>query len=118
MISDLFRAFGAYGEGTAPKVAFYKGDFFVSTISGVEDSEHPFETAVSHKQYYGGKWICVEEYDTLEDAKVGHEKWIGIMKNLPDNLVDVSTSAAFLDEDDVRGHANWRIRPRRRGRGE
>ena len=96
------------GAGLAPKVAYYEErDFFVSTISGVVDSEHSCETAVCHKKYYGGKWIVAEEYDTPEDAKIGHEKWVGVMKIPPDELADVSTSGFYKDRD--AGGTAWRV---------
>jgi len=102
--------------GILPKVAFHDGDFRISTISDVPDSEHSFETAVAHREYYGGKWICVEEYDTVEQALAGHEKWVETMKNLPDQIIDISTSEEFKSKDEVRGHSNWRVHPRHRGK--
>jgi hypothetical protein len=65
----------------------------VDTCS-VTDGSCPFETAVLHPEYNGGRWVIVEAYGTKEEAKVGHEKWIKIMtaKTLPESLIDCCNS--------------------------
>lgn len=79
---------------------YEKGKLFVSTAR-VTDSSKPFETAVSHPNYDGGKIVIVELYDTLKGAQAGHKKWVRTMtaKKLPKSLRDVSTAdvAAFCD---------------------
>ena len=67
----------------------------VSTIQA-SDTDHPYETAVSHFELNPGRWTVVEEYDSLEDAQAGHEKWIARMTgdDLPEKLEDVSTCLA------------------------
>lgn len=76
------------------KVArFENGDLIISTAR-VTDTEHPFETGIAHPQYNRNHIIIVEEYDSLEDAKEGHERWVAFMTkgDLPDELIDVSSS--------------------------
>jgi len=76
------------------KVAkFERGNLFISTAR-VTDSTEPYETAVAHPQYNKGELVIVEMYNTKEDAKAGHKKWVKLMtaKKLPKKLNDVSTS--------------------------
>ena len=70
------------------------GDVIVDTCYRSETGM--FETGVSHPQYNSGKWIIVEEYETREQARAGHDKWLAVMTadELPDTLVDVSTAWA------------------------
>lgn len=76
------------------KVARYEKDgVFVDTCA-VTDSKQPYETAISHPNYNNDKLVIVEMYDTIEEAKKGHEEWVKRMtaKELPKSLKDVSTS--------------------------
>lgn len=76
------------------KVARYeKDDVFVDTCR-ITDSEQPYETAVAHPKYNDNKIVIVEMYNTEEEAKRGHSKWVKKMtsKKLPKTLKDVSTS--------------------------
>lgn len=44
------------------------------------------ETAVSHPFYNRGLWVVVETYTDPEQAKEGHDKWVGVFdegKRLP-----------------------------------
>ena len=56
----------------------------------VNDGSHDYETAIAHPSYNGGQWIIVEAYDTPDQAKDGHYKWVNIMSanNLPEYLDD------------------------------
>jgi hypothetical protein len=60
----------------------------------VSDGEKPFETAVKHPRYDGGKWIIVEAYDTIGQAELGHKRWVTIMTGdpLPESLTDCANS--------------------------
>jgi len=71
---------------------FQKEEFTVSTVTP-SDTNEP-ETAVEHPDYNNGKWVIVEEYKSIGDAKIGHEKWVKAMtaEILPEILVDVSSS--------------------------
>lgn len=93
------------------KVArFEQGDLMVSTAK-VIDSTFLYETAVAHPNYNDGEIVIVDNYDTLSDAKKGHERWVKIMTTepLPERLKDVSGAgiASLLDlfSDD------WRDKP-------
>jgi hypothetical protein len=74
-----------------------QGNLVVSTAA-VNDSLHPFETAVKHPAFNGGKWIIVETYDDRDSARAGHDKWTDIMTRpeLPAQLHDVSTANVVL----------------------
>lgn len=54
----------------------------------VSDAEKDYETAVSHPDYNEGDWIVVEAYDTAQQAKEGHAKWVNVMEEPPDMLED------------------------------
>lgn len=73
---------------------FGRRGMVVDTCGGINDSKHEYETAVAHPSYNDGKWIVVEGYDTEEEARDGHEKWVKIMtaESLPSILNDVSTA--------------------------
>lgn len=68
-------------------------DFIIDTCY-VDDAEKPFETGIKHPEYNNGKWIIVEDYDSKNEAKAGHERWVKIMtkKELPEQLIDINTS--------------------------
>jgi len=75
------------------KIARYEKDgIFVDTCA-VGDSEQPYETAIEHPKYNNGVMIIVQMYDTKEQAKKGHNKWVKKMtaQNLPKAIKDVST---------------------------
>ena len=55
---------------------------FIDTAR-VSDGVKPFETAVEHLNYNDGKMVIVENYDTIEQAKQGHEKWVKTMTSFP-----------------------------------
>ena len=76
------------------KVANYSNDDLVIDTCMVTDSDEPYETAIAHLAYNGGKWIIVEMYSNKAKANEGHKKWIEVMtsEKLPDTLVDVSTA--------------------------
>ncbi len=61
----------------------------------VTDSEEPYETGICHPQYNEGSWVIVEMYNTKEEAKEGHKRWVEVFSKdeLPIKLQDVGTSA-------------------------
>ncbi len=77
--------------------------YIVSTVRNTGDSKQPYETAI---QVAGRPWVVVEEYPTIELAKIGHVQWTDYATTNPlDGLVDVSTcrlKRALLDEGDDR----------------
>lgn len=75
----------------------------------VSDSAQPYETAVKHTHYNGGKWVIVELYDSKQEAQEGHNRWVVTMSAnpLPKTLRDVS-SAGIAQFVDVFGGDDWR----------
>jgi|SRR6185437_5746899 len=49
----------------------------------ISDGARPYETAVNDRRYSranGGKeMVIVEAYDTIDDARAGHAKWLSAM---------------------------------------
>lgn len=109
----MFKFLTDFGTYEDRKVARFESQDLLVSTAAVSDSEYPFETAVSHREYDGGSWIVVENYDSREEAQEGHKKWVDIMTSefLPDALHDVSGAdiAQFLDEACV---GSWREKRR------
>lgn len=78
---------GTYDSRKVDRSEFDWG--FISTAS-VNDGEHPYETAVKHKDYGDGKIIIVEAYECIVQAQAGHKKWVKTMtaKRPPAKLTD------------------------------
>lgn len=73
-------------------IARYENDkskLMVSTAR-VSDGFKPIETAISHPRYNGGKLMIAEAYETVEQAQLGHAKWVGYMnqEKLPELILD------------------------------
>ena len=68
------------------------GDLLISTVT-TRDRGQLFETAVRHPQYCNNEWVIVQEYNTKEEAQVGHDEWVEKMTQdeLPKELMDMST---------------------------
>lgn len=105
----MFEFFAMMGNYEDRKVARHESNGMIVDTAAVTDSAQPFETAVSHPSYNGGKWVIVELYDTKELAKTGHKKWVKKMTKgkLPKSLRDVST-ASIANMRDLVGGADWR----------
>lgn len=89
----LFDFLADMGNHAERAVAQYNKDGLYVDTCRVSDSSKPFETAVSHPAYNDDKLVIVELYDTIDDAKEGHEKWVGkMLNNPPQQLIDVSTA--------------------------
>ena len=84
---NFSRMVGNYAERAVARNEFDWG--FISTCS-VTDGDKPYETAVKHTAYHTTDMTIVESYDTKQEAKEGHDKWLKIMTSdkLPDTLVD------------------------------
>jgi len=93
----MFNFLNMFGNYEERKVDRYEGEGLMVSTAAVNDSTKPYETAVKHIDYKDDKHIIVELYDTKEEAKAGHDKWVGVMtaKTLPVELIDVSTSEIF-----------------------
>ena len=109
---SMFQSGPSYG---VRKVDRYEGkDFFIST-AGVPDSTFPYETAVKHPNYNGGSIVIVENYNTIEEAKEGHKRWVGLMtaKVLPEGMVDVGQAGIARLADRAYDNEEWRIKPKK-----
>lgn len=98
IIQKMMQACAAVGKHHATyqqrNVDWFDGgpSFFIDT-SAVYDAIQPFETAVKHPRYNDGKLIIVESYNTRDEARLGHQKWVKIMTGpLPDKLVDCANA--------------------------
>ena len=96
-MDGLFGFFSMAGDYKERAVARHEDADTLLTIdtARVTDSAHDYETAVSHSAYNDGDWVIVEVYDTEEQARMGHDKWVKVMTapSLPDRLFDTSTAA-------------------------
>ncbi len=65
------------------------GRILISTAF-VTDGAKPYETAVGHPDYNDGKYVIVQAYDTVEEARTQHFQWVRQMTNepLPTCLID------------------------------
>lgn len=116
MFSSLFGCMSAQPQKIARNEIpdlFGRQGLIISTIGDMGDTEHSYETAVSHPEYNDGRWVIVQEYDTEEDARNGHEKWLKTMTAdaLPNELRDVSTAGVAQMAEEVGGNT-WRRMPR------
>jgi hypothetical protein len=92
---------------------FGRQGLIIDTCGGMTDSLHLYETAVAHPEYNDGDWVIVESYDTENDSRNGHEKWVKIMTadSLPAELMDVST-AVIANMCEVVGGNSFHRNPR------
>lgn len=86
-------------ENTYPerKVANWRSDdgtTYVSTAR-VTDGELPYETAIEHPAYNGGRMMIVEAYASKASALRGHAKWLRMLQTdaLPNELTDCKNAA-------------------------
>lgn len=109
---DFFSMEGTYNTRRIER--YEEGDVFVSTAR-VTDSDKPFETAIAHPAYNGGKLVVVELYDTRDEAQQGHERWVEKMtaKTLPDELTDVSAAGIALLVEFLSTDPKWRTYQRK-----
>jgi len=86
-------------------------DNLIVDTCAVTDAEQPFETGVSHPAYNDREWVIVEMYDTEEQARQGHDKWVATMtaESLPETLIDAGTSVVNqLRDASNPGGDSWR----------
>lgn len=70
---------------------YKEGEDLIVDTSRVTDGALPYETGISSTDYkdLGDNWVIVEAYNSKEEALIGHEKWVKIMKeNPPEKLTD------------------------------
>lgn len=76
------------------KVNRFENEDMIIDTCGVTDGDNPYETAIAHFLYDDKNWIIVESYETIDEAKKGHEKWVKLMiENPPEYLRDCCNSA-------------------------
>ena len=95
-MDGLFGFFSMANDYEQRAVARHEDADTLLTIdtARVTDSRHDYETAVAHPAYNDGEWVIVEIYDTEEQARAEHDKWVKVMTaaKLPDRLYDVSSA--------------------------
>jgi len=66
----------------------YEADGMIIDTAYVTDGDKSYETGICHPEYNKGNWVIVEAYDTKDEAKEGHSKWVAKMTsaNLPASL--------------------------------
>lgn len=68
-------------------VARYEAKNLIVSTKRVYDAGKDYETAIMHEAYDQGNCIVVEHFDSFEEAKKGHEKWVRTMlKDEPEYL--------------------------------
>lgn len=92
MLSTLLQTFAMANNYEQRKVAHYESKGIIVDTSAVSDSDFPYETGINSKKYYTREWVIVENYNSKEEASIGHNKWVKLMKskNPPKKLKDVS----------------------------
>jgi len=76
----MFNMAGNYEERNVD--TYDENGLFIDTAR-VTDGRQPYETAVAHPNYNGGKMVIVEAYNTKKQARVGHNKWVKTMTAFP-----------------------------------
>ena len=84
---NFFLDMGNYQERAVDR---FENDETIVDTARCSDGSKPYETGVCNPAYNDGDWVIVESYDTEEEAKEGHNKWVEIMTvdKKPDELVD------------------------------
>lgn len=62
----------------------------ISTISSIDGWYGKYETAIGCKDYGTSYWKIVEGYNTVEEALLGHDKYIKMSSEELDNLPKAS----------------------------
>lgn len=78
--------FDMIGTHPARLVGRFEKDGLTVDTCKVTDSMQPYETAIEHPFYRNGEWVIVEMYDSKEEAKIGHDKWVALMNVDNDKL--------------------------------
>ena len=92
-LEDVLRSYNDPRSLEERCVDRYEDDnLLVSTVT-TRDRGQLFETAIKHPQYNNGALVIVQEYNTKEEAQVGHDEWVEKMtqNELPKELMDMST---------------------------
>jgi len=86
----MFDFLSMAGNYESRAVDRYEACGMIIDTARVTDSNKSYETGICHPEYNNGDWVIVEVYDTKEEAKEGHSKWVAKMTsaNLPASLKD------------------------------
>jgi hypothetical protein len=97
-LSNLFNMSNDYKQRVVCNTIVQGGVVDTALVKDIPDP-YQYETAIAHPLYNNDNFIIVEYYETREKALKGHHKWIKIMHELPDHLIDISDThiANFLD---------------------
>jgi hypothetical protein len=92
MFGPILQMMGNYENRVVDR---YEGNGMVVDTAAVTDGKQPYETGLAHPEYNKGNYVIVEAYDTKEEAKKGHAKWVKKMtaKSLPKSLIDCQNAA-------------------------
>src|SRR5437016_4885712 len=58
-------------------------------VAGAGSGVKPYETGIKHPLYNDGRWICVAAYDTPEEARAGHDRWVQDLGYNPSYHIDI-----------------------------
>jgi hypothetical protein len=84
---DWISASSMFGNYDQRKVARDEKGFFTLDTVAVYDRSWNYETAVAHKDFYGGGWIILEGCDTKEEAVEMHNKWLKVFEKDTINIL-------------------------------
>lgn len=89
---NIFDMLGNPSARRSDEIFRFEQDEIIVDTCRVADSSKPWETGVYHPSYNDGQCIIVALYDTKEEAKAGHDKWVRIVtaEKLPAQIKDVS----------------------------
>jgi len=79
----------------AEKLGRYEDGILIVDTCIAGDTGKP-ETGILHPDYHD-HFIIVEDYSCVADALAGHEKWVKLMLDPPDELVDIDTWGLGLE---------------------
>lgn len=93
MFFDTLDILGMMNTYNSRKVDRYEQDGLLISTCFVTDGKHDYETAIRSPLYNDNDFVVVEAYDSEEDARAGHRKWVDNMTtNPPEKLVDCGNS--------------------------
>ena len=94
------------------KVGRYEREDLKISTAEVSDCRQPYETAIFDEHYKKGDWMIVEHYDTIEEAKLGHDKWVNSMTsdNPPEEITGrAENSYGLTTAENQENPSGWRL---------
>lgn len=89
MVSGIDKIYNATEEEKM-QTLYQTKDFRVSTVFALDFEK--WETAIAYKEQ---NWFVVEQYNTKEEASLGHLKWVESLPNLK-KLTDINFNKEFI----------------------